>query len=537
MKRLSVLLGSVVTLACLFQPYQRVGAATNLPPDAATLAQQVLHTQGNHDGPYLDWSQTVYNRAEGTNVIQEPLTLNDFKTGAAIPGAATRWSVSRDGRTWTFHLRKGLVWTDGVPLTADDFVFMFRHQADPKTGFDFVYYPLNVQQIHNWAAVNAGKLPLTALGVSAPDRYTVKITTDTPRPFLPSTLSIDFPEPAHLVRKYGINWCTNLSTMAFSGPYRPVQWLKGQYILLEPNPLYHGVRTHYLQKIYLGFGTTTTLADYQAGTVDAIGLDAGTLPLALQTMPKEIHRFPLFQVNYLTFNTYTRPFNDVRVRQAFNLAIDRTTLTRDVLKYISQPTYALLMKGFPGYDPSIRVTLDPARAQKLLAQAGYPGGKGFPALAIWLRNENGAVLIPKLAAEFIQSQLKKNLGISIGVKIVDMKVWIDAINKHTVPIFLAPYNYDYVDPSDFMDLFITGGRHAWSNATYDRIVKTADSTIHARSRLALYHQAQEILAQQVPAVFLWNNVALGLWKPRFRNVPDSVINNTVENLTRIYVAR
>ena len=536
MKRLSVLLGSVLTLACLWMPYRLVGAATSLPPDAAPLAQQVLHTQGNHDGPYLDWSQTVYNRADGTNIIQEPLTLSDFKTGAAIPGAATSWSVSRDGRTWTFHLRKGLVWTDGVPLTADDFVFMFRHQADPKTGYDFVYYPLNVQQIHNWAAVNAGKLPLTALGVSAPDRYTVKITTDTPRPFLPATLSIDFPEPAHLVSNYGINWCTNLSTMAFSGPYRPVQWLKGQYILLEPNPLYHGVRTHYLQKIYLGFGGAT-LADYQTGTVDSIGVDAGTLPLALRTMPKEIHRIPLFNVNYLTFNTYTKPFKDVRVRQAFNLAIDRTTLTRDVLKNISQPTYTLLMKGFPGYDPSIRVPLDPARARALLAQAGYPGGKGFPALTIYVRNETGRVIVHNPAAEFIQGQLKKNLGISIGVKIVDMKVWIDAINKHAEPIFLAPYNYDYIDPSDFMDLFITGGRHAWSNATYDRIVKKADSTIDARTRLALYHQAQKILARQVPAVFLWNDVALSLWKPHFRNVPDSVINFTLENDTRIYVAR
>ena len=119
----------------------------------------------------------------------------------------------------------------------------------------------------------------------------------------------------------------------------------------------------------------------------------------------------------------------------------------------------------------------------------------------------------------------------------DVKVWIDAINKHTEPIFLAPYNYDYIDPSDFMDLFITGGRHAWSNPTYDRMVKKADSTIDARTRLALYHQAQELLARQVPAVFLWNDVALGLWKPHFRNVPDSVINNTLENDTRVYVAR
>src|SRR5205823_9627660 len=101
MKRLSVLLGPILTLACLFQPYQRIGAATTLPPDAAPLAQQVLHTEGWLSGPYLDWSQTVYNRADGTNIIQEPLTLSDFKTGAAIPGAATSWSVSRDGRTWT----------------------------------------------------------------------------------------------------------------------------------------------------------------------------------------------------------------------------------------------------------------------------------------------------------------------------------------------------------------------------------------------------------------------------------------------------
>jgi peptide/nickel transport system substrate-binding protein/oligopeptide transport system substrate-binding protein len=300
--------------------------------------------------------------------------------------------------------------------------------------------------------------------------------------------------------------------------------------------MYRGSYTHYLQEIYLGFGSAT-LPDYQAGTIDTFGLDAGSLPVALQTMPQQIHRIPQFDVHYLTFNTYMKPFNDVRLRQAFSMAIDRTLLTQSVLKGIAQPTYTLLMRNFPGYNPNLKVPFDPARAQGLLAQAGYPGGKGFPQLTIWVRGVGTQAGSDALAVEYIQGQIQKNLGISISVAQYDFKTFTDAINNHKQPIMLVPYNYDYIDASNFMDLFITGGRHAWSNATYDAIVKKADSTIDLKARQALYEQAQTLMLKEAPAAFLWNDVANTLWKPQFHNVPTSVIDNTLDNYTRIYVAK
>jgi len=126
-------------------------------------------------GPYLDEDLTIYNRQDGTELIQEPLTVLEGGTNKLIPVAATSWSVSADKLTWTFKIRKGLVWSDGVPLRADDYLFMFRNQASPKTAYDFTYWTETVQGIKNWAAVNTGKMPLTALGVAAqnvhrPDR-------------------------------------------------------------------------------------------------------------------------------------------------------------------------------------------------------------------------------------------------------------------------------------------------------------------------------------------------------------------------------
>src|SRR5205085_11977961 len=400
--------------------------------------QQVVHIPVGFGGPYLDGSQTIYNATGGTELIQEPLVVYDPNTATVKPAAATGWSISPDRRTWTFHIRKGLVWSDGTALTANDYAFMFRRQAEPTTGYDFPYFPQTVMALKNWTKINAGKLPPSALGVSSPDPSTLKIASAMPRPYLPSAMVYSWPEPQQMVHKYGNKWCTKLATMVFSGPYKPIQWVKNQHLLLVPNPAYRGVRHHFLQKIYFELGATNDLASYQAGTLDYVQLNAGQLAFAEHTVPEQIVHVSTFSVNYLTYNTYTRPFNDLRVRRAFNLAIDRLTLARDVLKNVARPVYTLLMPGFPGYDPTIKVPYDVATARRLLAQAGYPNGKGFPAITIYLRNQAGVVEIEKPAAEYIQAQLKQNLGISLGVKVIDLKVFFDAINKHTQPLFLVP---------------------------------------------------------------------------------------------------
>lgn len=534
MKNKLVLLLALATVAI---PWQPATAATALPPDAAAPAQQILRLAGAGGGPYLDEDLTIYNRQDGTDLIQEPLVVYDPDTGTLNPVAAESWSVSADKLTWSFKIRKGLVWSDGIPLTAKDYAFAFRNQASPKTAYDFTYWTETVQGIKNWAAVNAGKMPLSALGVAAPDDYTLQVTTDAPRSYLPAAMVYTWAEPEHVVSKYGNAWATSLAHMVYSGPYMAQSWQKSVALTLVANPTYHGVRKAPFSKIVWGIGPANFLAQFQTGQIDTTPqLGAGDLQLALHTLPKQIVKASTYDSWYLTYNTFTKPFSDLRVRQAFNLALDRQTLANNVLKNIAIPNYTLLMPGFPGYDASIKVAYDVKQAQQLLAAAGYPGGKGFPSIDIYVRNSAGEVSMTKPAAEYIQSQIKTNLGIDVGVKVIDQKVFTDMINKHQQPLFFVGYNYDYVDPSDFYDLFTTGGRHAWSNKGYDATVASADHSFDQAARAALYKKAQGLMADQVPASFLFVPIYSFLWNPKFAH-PYTLPQQTDDWMLKMYIKK
>jgi oligopeptide transport system substrate-binding protein len=289
--------------------------------------------------------------------------------------------------------------------------------------------------------------------------------------------------------------------------------------------MYKGVRKAPFSKIIWKIPGGDYLAQFQTGQISwTPQLDAGQLALAQHTYPaSEIVKQSSYDSWYLSYNTDMKPFNDLRVRQAFDLSVDRQTLANDVLKGTALPNYTLLMPGFPGYDKTITVPYNPTKAQQLLAAAGYPGGKGFPATTIYLRNIGGEVSMSQPAAEFVQSQIKTNLGINLAVKVIDEKTFTSEVNKHQLPLFMVGYNYDYVDQSDFMDLFVctptSCGRHAWSNAQYNQTVAAADHSFDQAKRNALYEKAQQIMAAQVPASFLFVPEYSAIVNPKLVNYP------------------
>jgi oligopeptide transport system substrate-binding protein len=519
----------LLTLAALVIPWQATRATTVLPPGAAPDAQQVLTIPGgSQEGPYLDEDLTIYNRQDGTDLIQDPLVVYDPTTNKLNPVAATSWSVSPDKLTWTFHIRKGMTWTDGQPVTSADFAGPLINQASPKTApaYDFTYWTEVVQGIKNWAAVNSGKMPISALGVGTPDPYTLTITTDAPRSYLPAAMVYTWAEPAHVFNKVGPTWATapHVSDMVFSGPYEVQSWQPGVALTLVRNPMYHGVRKAPFSKIIWKIPGGDALAQFQTNQISwTPQLDTGELAAAQHTSPSDIVKQSSYDVWYLSYNTAMKPFNDLRVRQAFNLAIDRQTLANDVLKGTAIPNYTLLMPGFPGFDKTMTVPYNVAKAQQLLAAAGYPGGKGFPSITIYLRNSSGEVSMSQPSAVFVQSEIKNNLGINLDVKVIDQKTFTAEINKHQLPLFEVGYNYDYVDASDFMDLFVctssSCGRHAWSNAQYNQTVGAADHSFDTATRAKLYEQALQIMAAQVPASFLYVPEYSFLVNPKLVNYP------------------
>lgn len=491
-----------------------------LPPDAAGPEYQAL-TTFELDNRYMGHTTSSYQKVFGFAHINEPLLRVD-RDFNLLPAAATRWEVTDDGLTWTFYLQPDLIFNDGHPLTAHDYVEMFRRWADPRTGFDFEWY---YRSIKNWGASVTGQIPPDSIGVRALDDYTLAVTTERPVPYLPALLSYTWVTPNHAFEKYGSAWSTRPETSVSSGPYQLREWAKGDRIILELNPRYRGPARPFLERIvarlYNQAAQPPFLPAYEGGEVDYIPLTNQAEINRVKTDPRlsdQLHTYADFQTFYLTMDTYHAPFNDLRVRQAFSHAIDPDALMKSALRGIGLSAYSMLQPGFPGANPDALAHIqryDPALARQRLSEAGYPDGKGFPTVDLWVQNTQ--TLPVRMAAQGVQAMLKQNLNITVGVNTIERKVFMEALNTHNLTLALVPYRYDYVDASNLLTLWLSNGRQAWRNERFEALVLRANEFIGAPDRrTALYQEAERILVTDVGGVFLWYTLINEMWKPYVR---------------------
>ena len=487
-----------------------------LPADALPPGQQVLY-KFSESRPYNEWFRTVYKGAEGKYIIAEPLTRTN-RNFVLRGGAAERWEMSDDELVWTFHLRPGQQWSDGRPLTAHDYVFSLRRGADPENAYDFGWY---YQPIRNWQAVVARKVPVDSLGVWASDDLTLHVATEEPTPHMPLLLTYSWVSPEHAVRKHGDTWSTRPETCISSGPFVMAEWTKGERMIYEANPMYRGVDKPFLEKlVYRMFNLTTPpprLPAYEAGEIDITDVENQAELARLlsdDNLSDQVHTWPNFWTHYLFFDVTKPPFNDRRVRLAISLAIDRAAICNSALRGFAIPGYAMLPPGFPAYSDGIYAEdqgYDPARARELLAEAGYPDGRGLPELDMWLRNE---IAMHRDAAEGLQAMLNRNLNMEVEVRNVENKVFMDGLNNHTLTFGLVPYEFDFVDPSNLLGLWRSNGRHNWNNAAFDGLMTAADAEVRDPGRrIALYREAERLLVEDVAGVFLWHRQRAQVWKP------------------------
>ncbi|MGA0838651.1 MAG: peptide ABC transporter substrate-binding protein [Pseudomonadales bacterium] len=329
-----------------------------------------------------------YNlRLEETILTDLFLGLTTFNAaGETVPGAAERWETSADGLRWTFHLRSGLQWSDGTPLSAQDFVYAFRRLLDPDTAASLAYF---MYPLANAEAVNAGALPVTALGAAAPDARTLVLTLAKPYPYLPERLLYPtaFPVPAHVIERVGDDWVKPANWVS-NGAYTLVDWQPQAAIRLKPNPHFSasGLEEPRLSSVeYLPIASEQNGWNrYRAGEVDAISsFPSSELDKARQLFPQDLRLSPLLSSVYLVFNTRRPPLDDVRVREAIALAIDRDILVGPVQRAgntVSQSFVPALVTDYqptpmPGSELAIDARLERARA--LLAAAGYQGTRSL----------------------------------------------------------------------------------------------------------------------------------------------------------------
>jgi oligopeptide transport system substrate-binding protein len=475
-------------------------------------AASITAPGGSTSGTYWDYMKTVYNRAGSPDLTNIPLTEfdNEYKLN---PMAAASWSQSADGLTWTFKLQPGLVWSDGVPLTAEDYVFALQRAA--KEGYDFNWYWAFAGGIKGWSDVTDKKADVSVLGLKAVDDTTIEVTTDAPKSYFPGVASLWYPVPKHVVDKLGDDYALNLNTLVASGPFMAKDWEKStNTVTLSKNPTYKGPWPAQIDELKLDaqIGPPEVgFPAFMAGEADWTSLNTGQVPVVKKQFPDSVRTDAVFALYYLAFDTNIKPFDNVDVRKAFWYAINRDELTSTVLKDVAVPAKSILSPSYPGFQQKIadEAVFDPKKAQDEMAKAGYPGGKGFPPIEIWYREQGGynaAIAAPTL--QYLQSQFKQILGIDMGIKSMPTPDWTAALKARSNGLFLAPYEYDYLDPSNFYDLFKTGGRHHYAFPDYDTAVNAGDAGSNWDERLANYAKAEQVIIDNAALVPLVHPVTI-----------------------------
>jgi peptide/nickel transport system substrate-binding protein/oligopeptide transport system substrate-binding protein len=494
-----------------------------LPEDAAPLDQQYIKTLAL-EGTTVDFPVSVYKRTDPaySSVLSVPLVRinKDFEL---LPAGAESWEVSDDGLTWTFHLDPNLKWSDGSPLTAHDHVFTFQYQADPAHAWDFAWF---WSILKNWDDAVAGKVPVTEIGVVAVDDYTLQFITKEPAPYLPSQALYARPMSKVAFEKHGEYYNNTPETSVSASPWILEEWTKGKQMVFGPNPNYTGKEKPFLERMILIFGDPNTdFLAYQNNEVDhASHFTPADVALisADPELSQEYHPgFGDFRTHYMGFNTYDPPFNDIKVRQAFAKAIDRDAIIANVIGKQGVPAYSFLMPGFPDASQEVLKELDvnkydPEAAKQLLAEAGYPNGEGFPKQVLALRQDTEMNVA---MANAIAAMLKQNLGVEVEVSNQERKVFMDALNAHTLPFYIVSYGYDYLDASNMLGIWVSGGRHAWTNEQFDAMFKeAAPMTGDPAKRSQLFKDAEKVLVEDVPAAFIYHQTPGWMYKPYLKGV-------------------
>ncbi len=461
----------------------------------------------------------------------EGLVGHHPETLAPVPGIAERWTVSPDGLVYTFHLRRSQ-WSDGTPLTAKDFLASWRRVLEPKTAAQYAYqlYPVKGAEAFNKQGADkpdgSGKYPpadWSSVGVRAPDEHTLVVTLERPCAYFLDLCAFEtlMPVPMAVVEQHGDRW-TRPEHIVCNGPFKPVEWLPNQRVTFAKNPRYWDAGYVKLEKIvalpYEDMETAYKL--FQQGKIDWMD----DVPAAKIDECKRLPEFyvaPYFGSYFYRFNVTKPPFDDVRVRRALALSIDREVITRDILKAGQVPA-THFVPPLPGYQSPRGLAYDRAAARKLLAEAGYPDGKGFPKVEL-LYNTLEA---HKLVAENVVQQWRENLGITVSLRNSEWKVYLNDVQHLQYQLARAAWIGDYLDPNTFLDMFVTGGGNnqtGWSNARYDALIAQAAAEVDAKKRAAVLRQAEELLVEQeLPIIPVYIYVKKGLLADKVAGIHENV---------------
>lgn len=467
------------------------------------------------------------------NALFEGLAVKNPYTLEPEPGVASSWDISEDGRVITFHINPEARWSNGDPMTAADYLWSWQRLLSPALGAEYAYMLFPVK---NAQAFNRGEISdFGEVGVKALDQLTLQVTLNERTPYFLqlmdhySTFAVHRPT----IEKFGnasdryTPW-TRVENMVSNGAFRLKDWQLYRRLEVEKSATYWDRENVKLNGIVF-HPTENSVSEermFRVGQLHYTGsVPLGKIPVYQEMADTPYRQAPYIGTYYYLINTLQAPTDNLKVRQALSMAIDRESLNRNVLKGTNIPAYSITPPDTLGYFPPKLFGHDVARARELLAEAGYPNGEGWPGLELTYNTSEDH----RKVAVALQQMWKDALNIDVTLTNQEWKVYLDSITQMNFQIARRGWIGDYVDPNSFLDLFLSGGGNnntGFADPRYDDLIlRQAPQAATDEARLAIFQQAETLLMEQMPIIPLYTYTSKHLVHPSVSGMPPNLMDS------------
>lgn len=466
------------------------------------------------------------------NGLFEGLTRSS-EGGEAVPGTAEKWEISPDGTKYTFHLRKDAKWSNGDPVTAEDFEFSWKRVLDPKTE-PAPPYAYQLYYIKGAEAYNTGQnADPNSVAIKAVDANTLEVELEHSTPYFLSLLSFQTYFPVHSSVKDNPKWASEASTIISNGPFKISEWKQQSSLEMVKNEHYYGKDEIKFTKVQMSMvaDSGSELNMYETDQIDYAGMPTGRvpneqIPILKETKPDELEIKGIASSYYYLFNNMQEPFNNVNIRKALSMAIDRQLIADKVTLGGQLPAFGIVPPGIAGEkaeyrsehkDDYFKEDIEEAKAllQKGLSELGL---SAMPEITLAYNTDESH----KKVAEAVADMWSKNLGIKVKIENQEWGVFLKNRTALNYQMARAGWSTDYNDPMSFIDLYMTGSGNndiGYSNPEFDKLVRDAKQSLDNKERMELMAKAERLLIEQDQAILpLYYYTNVGLKKPNLKNV-------------------
>ncbi len=514
----AALIGSTFLVAPVLAA--KVPAGVNLAADQ-TFTYRALDEHSSID-------PQIVEDVSGSEIVRDLFEglLNQDGGGNLIPGVAESWEASNGNLTYTFKLRKDAKWSNGDPVTANDFVYSWQRLADPQTASPYAWF-MEIMSLENAKDIIAGDKEPSELGVSAPDDYTLVVNLTAPLPYFAAmtTHASTFPSPQKVVEEFGTAW-TKPENIVSNGAYVLTEHVPNERLVRERNPMYWNDSETVIEKVTVLVinSDDAALTRYLAGELDRTEIPSGQYPRLKKEYPNQAISFPRLCNYYYTFNlsdSGPEAFKDVRVRKALAYSLDRSVVTEQVLKGGQFEAFTFTPAATANFTvPDVawgkmsQAERD-AKAKELIAEAGYGDGGKPLAFELLYNTSEGHKKIATVAAQM----WKQKLGVDVTLANQEWKVFLETRGNQNFELARGAWCGDYNEASTMLDLLTTPSGYndgKYSNAEVDKLMSDAKTAADASAN---YTKVEEILAQDMPVipvyhytgVYMLNEAIVGSW--------------------------